>query len=218
MKSRPGKVRPKTPADQLRQAGLLLEAPPPRRPLDLPAIFGNSRPVEMEIGSGKGAFLLRRGRERPEVNLLGVEWLGAYAHYAADRAFRAGLPNVRLLCADAAALLSGGIPPASLLRVHIYYPDPWPKRRHAARRLIQPGFLADVMKALRVGGWLGIVTDHEEYAGQIERVLEAAEGLVRIPFRPVGCPQGVVDTNFEAKRLGPGQRPFTFAAIRRGAG
>jgi len=89
MRSRPGrKLRLKSSPEELRAASILLDDAVADGPINLAVIFGNSRPVEIEIGSGKGAFLLHRASSRPEINLLGIEWLAGYAAFAADRAYR----------------------------------------------------------------------------------------------------------------------------------
>ena len=213
MRSRPGKVRPKTDPVELRAAGVLLAETCGDAPLDMAAVFGNGRPVEIEIGPGKGTFLLRRAAERPEVNVLGVEWAPSYAVYVADRAYRAGLENIRVLCADAKDLFRTALPDRSVWRVHIYFPDPWPKRRHRFRRLIEAGFLREVRRALQLGGWLGIVTDQEEYFREIRRIVLATEGLGEAPFPP-GEGASAVGSNFEKKYASQGKAFHAIAAIR----
>lgn len=214
MRSRSGKVRLKTTPDELRSAGFLVDTPTPGQLLDWPAMFGNNLPVEVEIGPGKGAFLLRRAGERPEINLLGVEWVPSYAFYVADRAYRAGLTNVRTLAADAATLFKTNIPEQSLWRVHVYFPDPWPKARHQRRRLLQLPLLNDVKKALKIGGCLGIVTDHDDYFRQIERVVPQLAGMAIVPFPREASSDLIVGSNFEKKYRGTGKVFHTIAALR----
>jgi len=164
-------------------ANILLGDSVTKGPVDFDTIFGNARPVEIEIGTGKGTFLLERARARPEVNFLGIEYARPYCYYAADRFRRHGLTNVRMLHADAGHFFKICLPSESLLRVHIYFPDPWPKRRHHRRRLFRPPFLADIRRVLCVGGLLIIVTDHMGYFDQIRNVLAACgEGLATIPM------------------------------------
>jgi tRNA (guanine-N7-)-methyltransferase len=198
----------------LQELGFLLDSSLAEKPLDFTAIFGNTLPVELEIGSGKGSFLLRRANQRPEINLLGVEWVQKYACYAADRARRAGLENVKLLCADAAGLFKNALPDRSLWRVHIYFPDPWPKTKHHRRRLIQPEFLRQVRRALKLGGWLGIVTDHADYFRQISSAVSAVRGLARVPFHPQAQDGELVGTNFERKYSADGKKFYSLAALR----
>jgi tRNA (guanine-N7-)-methyltransferase len=199
-------------------AGVLLEDPSSKGAsdvLDLSAIFGNAWPVELEIGSGKGTFLVARAAGRPEVNFLGVEWAKAYCAYAADRVRRAGLTNVRLLCADADDLVRRRLAEQSLWRVHIYFPDPWPKRRHQRRRLIQPSFVAAVRCCLKIGGQLIVVTDHLDYYRQIQGVLVGAEGLATMAMPRMSDKDGeLAGSNFERKYIAQG-RPFYGAAVIR---
>lgn len=213
MRSRPGKVHLKTTPEELKASGILLDPALVKQTLDWAGIFGNAWPVEVEIGPGKGSFILDRARSRPELNLLGIEWVFSYACYVADRASRAGLENVRMLCADAGDVFRTAIPPKSLLRVHIYFPDPWPKRRHAGRRLVKPAFLADVRRVLRIGGWLGFVTDHEEYFLAARLALRQTEGLVEVSFPP-HPEQEIVGSNFERKYRASGRSFFATAALK----
>ncbi len=181
-------------------------------PVDLQGVFGNGRPVELEIGSGKGTFLLARGKARPELNFLGVEWAGSYAAYCADRFRRHGLDNVRMLHADATDFVTKCLPDACLLRVHIYFPDPWPKRKHHRRRSIQLPFVDQLWRVLVPGGQLLIVTDHQGYFQHIGRVLAQARRWCRTNFPTMHDADGeIVGTNFERKYIAQG-RPFYQAA------
>jgi tRNA (guanine-N7-)-methyltransferase len=191
-------------------------APLPVTPrLDLSAIFGNSRPVEVEIGTGKGTFLLARATARPEMNFLGVEWARAYAIYAADRFRRAGLTNVRMIRCDASHLFMACLPGRSLWRVHIYFPDPWPKRKHHHRRLIQRAFVEEVRRVLRPGGQLVIVTDHREYFRHIQDVVSQVTGLAVAPMPRMADREGeVVGTNFERKYIAQGRPFYNLARMR----
>jgi tRNA (guanine-N7-)-methyltransferase len=196
-------------------SGVLLEESVAEGAMDLRAVFGNDRPVEMEIGSGKGTFLLARGAARPEVNFLGLEWARAYCHYTADRLRRAGLANVRMLRADAGPFVKTCLPDACLLRLHIYFPDPWPKRRHHRRRLIQPPFITEACRVLQPGGQLIVVTDHQGYFHQIRRVLRDVPGLAPTPMpRMVDAEGEIVGTNFERKYIAQGRPFYSLARMR----
>ena len=195
--------------------GVLLDGDAMPKPLDFAGIFGNARPVEIEIGSGKGTFLLDYATARPELNLLGIEYAKAYATYCADRFRRAELANVRMMRAEALTLFKTSLPPASLQRVHIYFPDPWPKRRHQRRRLVQPAFVDLVRQALAPGGQLLIITDHFDYARHIRRVLHDVPGFVRIPTpRLVDAEGALVGTNFERKYRAQGRPVYPLALMR----
>lgn len=194
---------------------VLLEESVAARPVDLGEVFGNGRPVEVEIGAGKGTFLVARAAARPEVNFLGIEYAGAYARYSADRCRRAGLTNVRMLIADAGHFFKACLADRSLLRVHIYFPDPWPKRKHRRRRLIQPAFVAAARRTLALGGQLIVVTDSLDYFQQIRRVLACAKGLTTVRAPRMNDREGeVVGTNFERKYIAQGRAFYRAACLR----
>jgi tRNA (guanine-N7-)-methyltransferase len=214
MPSRGGKVHRKTSLTALATAGILLDPSLAKQPMNLPGIFGNRRPVELEIGPGKGSFLLRRARQRSDLNFLGVEWGTAYAAYAADRAYRAGQTNIRIICADAADLFRKALTESCLWQVHVYFPDPWPKRKHHRRRLLKPAFIRHVHRALWPGGQLRVITDHAEYFRQICRSLAGVRGFARLSIH--GAPLGsqAAGTNFGLKYARAGRSFYTIAAMR----
>jgi len=125
-------------------------------------------PLELEIGTGKGAFILKEARRRSDVNFLGVEWAKEFYLYSADRCRRAMLENVRMLHADACEFLRWRAPDACFDVIHLYFSDPWPKKRQHKRRVVQDGFLANAHRTLQPGGELRIVTDHDEYWSWME--------------------------------------------------
>ncbi len=200
---------------QWNPAGVLLEESIASGPVDPHGWFDNDRPIELEIGTGKGTFLLARAAAREDLNFIGIEWARAYCIYSADRFRRAGLTNVRMLRADAGAFVKDCLPDRSIFRLHVYFPDPWPKRKHHRRRLIQPGFLDQARRILQPGGQLLVVTDHRGYFHHIRRVLAGAEGFVRTPMpKMAGEENELVGTNFERKYIAQG-RPFHAMALMR---
>lgn len=184
-------------------------------PLDFRAMFGNARPVEVEIGCGKGTFILTRAATRPELNFLGIEWARSYCQYTADRVRRAGVQNVRMLSCDAAEFFPIGIPDASLWRLHVYFPDPWPKKKHHRRRLIRASFLDQAKRTIRPGGQLLVVTDHRGYFTSIRGLMAGMEGFLPIALpKMAGEEDELVGTNFEKKYIAQG-RPFFATALMR---
>src|SRR5262249_5695829 len=114
------------------------------RPVDWGQVFGNDRPVELEVGSGKGLFLVNEAMKTPGHNFLGIELAKKYAHSAAERIAKKQLTNVRILPGDARIFLAQFVPPSTLRAVHVYFPDPWWKKRHKKRRVFAEPLVADV--------------------------------------------------------------------------
>ncbi len=182
------------------------ELPPPGAgPVDLAEWFapdGVGVPIELEIGTGKGTFLVQQAMLGRSVNYIGVEYARSFWRYAADRCRRKGLTNVRIVHADAESFLRDCVPCESLSQVHIYFPDPWPKTRHHKRRLIRACFLAMMHERLKPLGRVRIVTDHSEYfqwicrhVGQVEHLYDR---LAFVAGAGVGD-QEWVGSNFERK-------------------
>lgn len=195
---------------------ILLSPPGIGEAIDFRAMFGDERPVEMEIGTGKGGFLLNRARALPDRGFLGIEWANKICRYAADRMVRWGVTNVRLLRTDAAHLVAHQMPPDCLTLLHIYHPDPWPKKRHHKRRLIQPAFIAAAVNVLVPGGRIALQTDHAEYFEQIRQVVSGEPRLIEVPFDvpEAGVQDGRVQTNYEIKYLREGRPIYQLAMMR----
>lgn len=169
--------------------------------LDLQQWFGNARAIVLEIGSGKGRFLLASAAERPDTNFIGIEKSLHYYRVIRDRVLKRGLANVRLINHDAFPVLQKMIPDASLSEVHIYFPDPWPRKREQKRRIIRPDALAEMRRALVKGGSGIFVTDHKDY-------YEIAAPLISEFFRAeakIPGPEDVPRTNYEAKYRAQGR-------------
>jgi len=182
---------------------------------------------EIEIGSGKGTFLLQQGELEPDTNFLGIEWAGEFYAYAADRVRRKGLDNVRLLHGDATEFLRWRVPDGLAAVIHLYFSDPWPKARHHKRRVLQDSFLFQARRVLAPGGELRIVTDHADYWAWMEEHFarwttaggpphkKSPPPFERLAFeRPSSAGAGeVVGTNFERKYAREG-RPFKASILR----
>jgi len=188
-----------------------------RGTIDFAQVFGRSGPVQIEIGSGKGTFLVAQAQTQPEVNFLGIEWARKFYRHAVDRIGRWGLHNVRILRADAATFLRDFVPADSVDCFHIYFPDPWPKKRHHKRRFLQASNLEVLIRCLKPGGEIRIATDHADYFEQIQEVTSACgERLERIEFeRPAGAREGeLTGTNYERKYVKQ-SRPIYVLAVRK---
>jgi tRNA (guanine-N7-)-methyltransferase len=133
------------------------------RPWDAAALFGRRGPLELEVGSGKGLFLRTAAAARPQLDFLGVEIAPRYAEFAAASLTRCGLTNAVIVVGDAVRLFEELLPEASLAAVHVYFPDPWWKKRHKKRRVIGESLVGHVARTLQPGGSLHFWTDVEEY-------------------------------------------------------
>jgi tRNA (guanine-N7-)-methyltransferase len=176
---------------------------PPEKPAPLagPSLFGNDHPLEVEVGFGKGLFLLTAAQARPDTNFLGLEIARKYQLYAATRLAKRGLGNVRVAQADARRFFRDHLAAAAVQAVHVYFPDPWWKKRHLKRRVFTPEFVAECARVLCPGGRLHAVTDVQEYAQVIQELLAGQKGLRPLPPPEPGQPQHDLDylTNFERK-------------------
>ncbi len=168
------------------------------------------RRFEIEIGSGKGTFLVQQAALQPEVNFLGFEWAGEFFRYAADRVRRHGLKNVRIVHADATEFIRFRCADAVASVIHLYFSDPWPKTRHHKRRVVQDHTLREFHRVLKPHGELRLVTDHDDlWQWYREHIARSLELFKEKPFEsPQSAGDGeVVGTNFERKYRREG-RPF----------
>lgn len=172
-----------------------LGAPLPLEALVAPA----NADWEVELGFGKGRYLLRRCQEEPDRRFLGVELAAEYYRTLADRARRRGLANWLAVRGEALYLLSAVLPARFAVAVHVYFPDPWPKSRHHKRRLFDSETVDLVLGLLRPGGRLFFATDFLEYGGLVAEILASYPGL-RVARRDGPWDAGP-RTNYEAKYL-----------------
>ena len=182
-------------------APYLLPVPEEPRPFSWGAVLGNDHPVEIEVGFGKGLFLLTSAQTQPHVNFLGIEIERKYQLFAATRMAKRGLSNVRLVKADARSFLRAFVAAGSCQAVHVYFPDPWWKTRHRKRRVFTPEFAAQCERVLQTGGHLHFATDVEEYFSVMIELVAEQTRLRRLPLdQPSGIEQGAeARTNFERK-------------------
>ena len=175
-------------------------------PIDLDLWFGRHAPRVLEIGFGNGENLLALAALHPERDFLGIEVHRPGVGHLLLQCAELGLTNIRVLCHDAMECLAAALPTQSFTEVLLYFPDPWPKKRHHKRRIVQPAFVTDVARVLESGGVLRLATDWSAYAEHMRDVLAASEEFAdEAPAgawapRPASRPQ----TRFERRgqRLG----------------
>lgn len=174
-------------------------------PIDLDRVFGRQAPCVLEIGFGDGATLVELAAQSPQVDFIGIEVHPPGIGHCLLGIESRGLTNVRLIAHDAVGVLQSMIAPASLDEVLLQFPDPWPKKRHHKRRIVQPAFASLVASRLKPGGVFRLATDWEPYADCMLEVLNAEPGLVnaaeggRFVERP---DRGITRFENRGKRLG----------------
>ena len=167
------------------------------RPLDPQAVFGNTHPLEVDVGCGKGRFLIARAGALPEVNFLGLDWRLKRVEKVDRKLRRAGLANVRLAPAEAAWLIAEWLPPTSVRACYIFFPDPWPKRRHRRRRLFDSAFPASLHRTLMADGCVHVATDHADYFERIRALLRADVRFTEVaPYRTTAEERTEFETTF----------------------
>lgn len=192
-------VRITAPAASARELGLADLAVP----LPLGFLAGGDGPWEVELGFGKGKYLLRRAAESPATRFLGVEVVSEYYHRVAGRARRRHLRNLVVVRGEALFLLAAVLPRRFASAVHVYFPDPWPKTRHQKRRLFDPETVDLVLGLLAPGGTLFFASDFLEYGELVEDILRGVPGFV-VERLEDGWPEGA-RTHYEAKYVAEGR-------------
>jgi len=179
----------------------------PAQVLDAPACFGRVAPLVLDIGFGDGEDLATMAQDQPDCDFLGVEVHRPGLGHLLLRLDQQAIGNVRVYCADAIDILSRNLADASLARVQLFFPDPWPKKRHHKRRIVNPEFLALVTRKLKSGGVFHAATDWEPYAQHMAECLAGCPDLVsELDGQPFTPRSGRPLTKFESRgqRLGHG--------------
>ena len=182
--------------------------------IDFPSIFGRKAAIHIEVGSGKGTFLVNQAAAQPGINFLGIEWANKYYKFIVDRVGRRGLENVRVMRTEAASFIAANIADETVDCFHIYFPDPWPKKRHHKRRFISTPNVQQFYRCLKPHGVVNIATDHQEY---FEWMLEVFAGVKdkfeKVDFiKPAGAAEDeYAGTNFERKYLKENRAIYTTA-------
>jgi tRNA (guanine-N(7)-)-methyltransferase len=181
--------------------------------IDPGALFQRAAPLEIEIGAGRGDFILARAAAMPERNFLAVELAATIAQLMAVRAGRSGLENLQVVRMDARTLINLMLPAGSVDAFHIYFPDPWPKERHLKHRLFTPWFVASLKRKLRADAPLFVATDVAEYAQDIFAMLDEC-GFARLETAVPGAEQ----TGFARRFRAMGKPIYAGAFVDRHAG
>ncbi|MBU1693704.1 MAG: tRNA (guanosine(46)-N7)-methyltransferase TrmB [Verrucomicrobia bacterium] len=164
-----------------------------------PAGGAGQRPLEVDVGCGKGRFLLARAAAHPDADFLGVDRMIGRLHKIDRKAVRHGLTNIRWLRLDAYYAVTYMIPENSVTTYYIFFPDPWPKKRHREHRLFNAPFLDSLFRTLKAGGQVHFATDHLPYFDDVVAVIKADKRFAKIPpFEPAGEER----TDFELLFLG----------------
>jgi tRNA (guanine-N7-)-methyltransferase len=187
----------------------------PGEALDLPVLFGNRAPVYLEIGFGNGETLVKLASRHPDRSFLGLEVHRPGVGHLMLEAHKLGIANLRVLRQDAVEVLAQGLPPASLAGVYLFFPDPWPKKKHHKRRILTPGFARLLARVLRPGGLFHAATDWGPYAQWMLEVMTQADDLFANDAGPGSYaprPQDRPLTRFERRgqRLGHEVRDLVF--------
>jgi len=185
-------------------------------PLAFGEIFSRDADTVLEIGFGNGELLVRQAADHRDQNYLGIEVHEPGIGHCMIHADAAELSNLRVICHDAIDVLQNQVPNCSLSRINLYFPDPWPKKRHHKRRIVQPAFLALAAGKLVDGGALHIATDWSNYAEHIDDVL-GSSALFHIDYRLEHRGDGALDratTRFEQRGLRKGHRIFDWRLLR----
>ncbi len=178
---------------------------------DPQAFFGRRAPLEVEIGSGKARFLIESARRNLAHDFLGIELSLAYYRVCRDRIAKSGVPNARIVRADGRRFVENALSPGLVRTFHIYFPDPWPKKRQHKRRLLDAVFLEILASKLDAGGLLRIATDHADYGELLGPLLESVHELERLDWSAFPEPAA---THYELKYRAEG-RPIRRFLLRR---
>jgi tRNA (guanine-N7-)-methyltransferase len=177
-------------------------------PLDFDRLFGRSAARVLEIGFGNGETLVQQALENPALDFIGIEVHEPGIGHCLIAARKAGIGNLRLIAHDAVEVLSRQVPHESLCRINLYFPDPWPKKRHHKRRIVSPSFVELCAERLQAGGHLHIATDWANYAEHIDATLAASGRFTLVERREHDGDQPLdrPETKFERRGLRHGHR------------
>jgi tRNA (guanine-N7-)-methyltransferase len=183
---------------------------------DWKAVFGNTNPLNLEIGFGVGNFLIEMAIREPDENFIGMDFYHKGIRKVITRIDRYQVPNIRIVYGDAKEKLPILFNEAELSRIYINFPDPWPKKRHHKRRLIKPAFIKNLAAKLKPGGEIHIATDYEPYAIEILEFFEAEPLLTnKSGYRTfLTQKEGIPQTKYEKKFINSGEKIFYLEFVK----
>ncbi len=182
-------------------------------PADWTTVYGRSAPLVVEIGCGGGRTIMSMATAHPEWNCMGIERCGEYYRMMRDRAERKQLPNFRCGRIDAAYLIKQYFTDASVQQYHIYFPDPWPKKKHLKRRLFNASFCTELKRTMEASGTFYFATDHKDYYSAILPLLREYFNVTEHPDPWEDAPKG--RTNFEVKYMIAGRPIYRLYATQK---
>jgi tRNA (guanine-N7-)-methyltransferase len=186
-------------------------------PLDFPRVFGRTAPVIVEVGFGMGETTARIAAENPGNDYLAIEVHAPGVGSLLKRIGEGGITNIRIVQHDAVEVLRNMVPESSLAAMHVFFPDPWPKKRHHKRRLLQAEFVALAASRLAPGGILHVATDWQEYAEHVLAVLRACDALANTADGFAPRPAWRPETKFERRGIALGHGVWDLVFERRTA-
>jgi tRNA (guanine-N7-)-methyltransferase len=183
---------------------------------DWKTVFGNTNPLNLEVGFGVGNFLIEMAIREPDENFIGIDFYHKGIRKVITRIDRYQVPNIRIVYGDAKEKLPILFTEAELSRTYINFPDPWPKKRHHKRRLIKPAFIENLAAKLKVGGEIHIATDYEPYAIEILEFFEAEPLLTnKSGYRAfLAQKEGTPQTKYEKKFINSGEKIFYLEFVK----
>jgi tRNA (guanine-N7-)-methyltransferase len=184
-------------------------------PLDFQRTFGREAPVIAEVGFGMGETTARIAAQNPATDYLAIEVHAPGVGSLLRQIDEGGLANIRIVRHDAVEVMRDMVPRGSLAAIHVFFPDPWPKKRHHKRRLLQPAFVELAASRLKPGGVLHVATDWQEYAQQVLEVLQATPGLENTAAGFAQRPAWRPETKFERRGLNLGHAVWDLVFARR---
>ena len=193
-------------------SSLIYDLPSVLERLDLPKLFPRNQPLEVELGSGDASFLVDLAQRHPDRNHLGVERLLGRMRKLDRKGRRAGLINLRGIRIESAYFLEFLLPPRSAAALHVYFPDPWPKKKHRRKRLVNERFPALAAAALAPGGMIYLRTDDEDYFAQMKAVFAAHAGFAAVET-PTNLAALLTDFEQEFRARGIGTRRAAYRRV-----